>query len=285
LLIAVIGSFSSLQGLLIWPAGLILLYYRSRQRTSAIIWIGSAVMVTVVYFYNFHSNAATSGKGYALHHPFSAVKFFLFLIGDVVGYRPPATASVGTDLVIIIGAVLFILAIGVILLFGFGRDRDTGMPIGAAVICVGLLFSVLVTLGRAFGGIGAASESRYTTYTLLTPVGIYLILLQLSRVPRQSVLRRWVSQPTGKIPIRTMGWALVVIVTAQVAFGIHFGSHLAYVTYTEKAEAQHVLQNINHESDGEVRFNLNIFQSAPSLREQARILQEHHLSVFAGPSG
>ena len=81
------------------------------------------------------------------------------------------------------------------------------------------------------------------------------------------------------------GWALAVVIVAQVAFGIHYGSHLAYVTYAEKVEAQQVLRNINHESDGEVKFNLDIFEPASLLRERARILQEHHLNVFAGPSG
>ena len=83
--IAVIGSFSSLQGLLIWAAGLILLYYRKRHIASIVIWIGSAVVVTVVYFYNFHASAATPDRGYALHHPLRAVKFYFFLIGDIVG--------------------------------------------------------------------------------------------------------------------------------------------------------------------------------------------------------
>lgn len=280
LLLATVGSFSSLQGLLIWPAGLVLLYYRRRPTNVVIIWITSAVVATGLYFSNFHASAATPDKGYGFRHPLATVKFFLFLIGDIVGYRPPATASLGTDVVMILGAVIFVLAITVVLLYGFSRDLDSGIPIGVSLVCVGLLFALVVTMGRVFGGIGAASGSRYTTYTLLTPVGIYLVLLQLSRVRRRSVVMQGIRTTT----IRTASWALAVIVIAQVAFGMHFGSHLAYVTYTEKVEAQHVLRNINHEPNGEVQFNLDFFRSAELIRAQARILQEHRLSVFAEPS-
>ena len=38
----VIGSFSSLQGLLIWPIGLVLIFYRRRARPVVIAWIVSA---------------------------------------------------------------------------------------------------------------------------------------------------------------------------------------------------------------------------------------------------
>jgi hypothetical protein len=41
---AVIASFSSVQGLLVWPAGLLLIYLRRRPGHLAFAWIGSAVL-------------------------------------------------------------------------------------------------------------------------------------------------------------------------------------------------------------------------------------------------
>ena len=46
---AVVGSFSSLQGLLIWPAGLVLLYCRKRQRTLVVAWILSAATFRALF--------------------------------------------------------------------------------------------------------------------------------------------------------------------------------------------------------------------------------------------
>ena len=53
---AVVGSFSSLQGLLIWPTGLVLLYFRRRPWPHVGIWIAAAVASTGLYFRNYTSN-------------------------------------------------------------------------------------------------------------------------------------------------------------------------------------------------------------------------------------
>ena len=50
LAVAVIGSFSSLQGLLIWPMGLVLLYFRRRSLLQFGAWIGFAFAAVFVYF-------------------------------------------------------------------------------------------------------------------------------------------------------------------------------------------------------------------------------------------
>ena len=47
---AVVGSFSSLQGLLIWPAGLVLLYFRRRPMPQLGVWIAVAAASTILYF-------------------------------------------------------------------------------------------------------------------------------------------------------------------------------------------------------------------------------------------
>ena len=67
---AVIASFSSLQGLLVWPAGLLLIYLRRRPRHLAIAWIGSAVLTGVIYFVGFNFNVSQSaipGSGGRAH--------------------------------------------------------------------------------------------------------------------------------------------------------------------------------------------------------------------------
>src|SRR6202035_2799355 len=46
---AMVASFSSLQGLLVWPAGLLLIYLRRRPAHLATAWIGSAVVAGVIY--------------------------------------------------------------------------------------------------------------------------------------------------------------------------------------------------------------------------------------------
>ncbi len=60
---AVVGSYSSLQGLLIWPAGLVLLLLRHRSRRIIIGWIGAALVTVAGYFFHFSSSSTQHATG------------------------------------------------------------------------------------------------------------------------------------------------------------------------------------------------------------------------------
>jgi hypothetical protein len=146
---AVIGSFSSLQGLLIWPAGLLLLYHRRRPLRFVIVWFVAAMVSAIIYFYNFNTNA-TSGSpshGYALQHPLAAIKFYVFEVGDIVGL-PRVYNGPGSNPVLLLGVVILVLAVLTLIAYGIRRDEEGGGPVGVALICVGLLFVAIVTTGR-----------------------------------------------------------------------------------------------------------------------------------------
>ena len=178
---AVIGSFSSLQGLLIWPTGLVLLYYRRRSLAHVGVWIAAAVASTVLYFHNYNFSVSPQSD-FARHHPLATIKFFLFAVGDVVG-KPVSLGSTDSAnvYVMLFGLLIVVLAVGTVVICGLRRDVRGSSPVGIALICTGLLFAALITQGRSFLGFGGASFSRYTSFDLLILVGIYLALL--GRVP------------------------------------------------------------------------------------------------------
>ena len=59
---AVVGSYSSLQGLLIWPIGLLLIYCRRRSGRVIGAWCGAALLTAVIFFYHY-SQSAGGGDG------------------------------------------------------------------------------------------------------------------------------------------------------------------------------------------------------------------------------
>src|SRR6202012_1646051 len=77
--------FSSLQGLLIWPAGLLVLFLCRRRGLHIGVWLVAAALPTSLYFYNWNPSTGTPKHNYSLQHPIIAIKFFLFMMGDVVG--------------------------------------------------------------------------------------------------------------------------------------------------------------------------------------------------------
>ena len=174
---AVIGSFSSVQGLLIWPIGLILLYHRRRPWSYAVAWIVCAVATVLLYYHHFTNKAGGRQPAFALHHPLTAIHYLLFLVGDIVGLMRDA-AHRGNTGVFLFGLVIVVLALITVLVYGIRRDPFDGGPVGVSLICFGLGFAVIVTQGRSFLGTVEASSSRYTTFDLLILIGVYLTLLQ-----------------------------------------------------------------------------------------------------------
>ena len=157
--VAVVGSFSSLQGLLIWPVGLVLLFHRRRAVSFIVAWVLAALASAFLYFYNFNQNVATPDHNYAFHHPIVAIKFFLFAVGDVAGKPIPFEGPINYA-VVLFGLVILVLAVVVLVAYGMPRDETSGSPIGIALIFFGLLFAMTVTLGRVDLGYWVASGSR-----------------------------------------------------------------------------------------------------------------------------
>jgi hypothetical protein len=294
---AVIGSFSSLQGLLIWAAGLVLLYHRHRRAAFVVVWIVSAVASIVVYFHNFNSSEGSPSHSYAFQHPLAAAKFFVFAVGDVLGYAQQ-NAKPGNPAVLIFGVVLLVLALFTLVLYGIRRDRNGPAPIGVALVCVGLLFDAMITEGRVIFGLPAASQSRYTTFDLLVPIGIFMALLvrpTLAVNPRpqpsdadgiaSQVVREGLSGPgwIDKIAIPVARWVLTAVIVVQIAFGLHFGLPRARQLHASSEVAAYVLRNIDYTTDSTVEFPLDPFYPEAFVRQQARIAQKHHLSLFANP--
>ena len=295
---AVVGSFSSLQGLLIWPTGLVLLYFRRRSVPQIGVWIAAAVASTVLYFHNYKSSVSPDQQ-YASHHPVAALKFFLFAIGDVVG-KPVGLGTSTSDntIVVLFGLVIVVLAVGTVLICGVRRDERGASPVGIALICYGLLFAALITQGRSFLGYGAASFSRYTTFDLLILVGIYLALLgrrlhvpdggQLEAkplTPPHSTSRwRHVCVAGGWIQRIALPSTLALVLVAiviQIPFGAYNGVQGARHNYADNVKAASVLRNIDHASNAEISRYLFFLESPSGVRYQARILELHRLSVFA----
>ena len=175
---AVMGSYSALDGLVIWPAGLVVLLWKNRPRAFVLTWLISGIATTGLYFYHYDFAAASGGGHvYVLVHPLSAVEFFFFAIGDLMGKTIPQSPAASDPHIVAIGVGVFLLAVVCLAIYGRHRSLSRS-PVGPALICFGTLFAILVTIGRAHFGLWAASQSRFVTEDLLILVGCYLCLLE-----------------------------------------------------------------------------------------------------------
>jgi len=292
---AVVGSFSSLQGLLIWPAGLVLLYHRRRPLNVVATWAVAAVLTTIVYFDGYNNYNSQQGElggyGYVLAHPLDAVKFFFYAIGDVIGAQPSQTSSNGP--VIGLGVVIFATAIVVLVHCNRRRHETDGSPLGSALICFGLLFAATVTEGRVVLGIGLAAQSRYTTFDLLIPIGCYLAVLNwgssggghhplLPSRAIDSVESSWTPhRAMDRVLLPVLAAILAGVIGLQVVLGLTNGLSGGQAAQRLLVKSADVLVNIQHASSAQVKYCLYPFEAPSATRREAQFLRHNSLGVFA----
>lgn len=278
---AVVGSYSSVQGLLIWPVGLVLLYHRRRPGWVFASWVAAGVATVALYYYNYQA-VRTVSPTWALEHPLWSAKLFLFALGDVVGLQTsPGHANVGAlfsetnravttpgnAAVLLFGVVILALAVFVIVKWGLRRDTESAGPIGIALTVYGLLFAASVTDGRVLLGYWGVSQSRYVTDTALVLAGIYLTAL--GRAPSRE-----------RVELRPAFTGIVLgAMAVAVAFGVHYGVGGARSVRQQEIAAMATARNVDHESNLTV-YAVDIGESPQEIRQDVAFLREHHLGPF-----
>jgi hypothetical protein len=300
---AVVGSFSALQGLFIWPAGLVLLYLRRRTKGVMALWIVCAVVTAVLYFINYSVIDAGGGtsESYVLRHPWVDLSFFFSSIGNVVStdYAPGATA---VDYpVLVLGVLIFAIAIWA-LVQGVRGDRSGGSPIGVALICFGLIFIASITVGRVESGL-SLTGARYSIFVLMIWVGAYLSLLgspmprfgqtgsaRATFVERSPAAR---SRSTGEFGVSgrpSMAFKQVVTMVAlvgliglmciQVISGDVETLPNVRAWHGQELTIANVMVNIDKAPDALVQSELGGYP-VPFMRQMTAFARSERLSVFA----
>jgi hypothetical protein len=163
---SVVASFSFLQGLALWPVGLICLLWTfsrgsreaHRKMRDASIWVAAALTTTIaaIWGYSFKPLGCNVGghvtavcdqgsvASFAIHHPLSVVEWILVAIGEVVPNSHAGTLWLNG----LLGAVLLAAAIAIVV--QSVRHRHEGRNcLPTALITFGLLFDFLVAVLRA----------------------------------------------------------------------------------------------------------------------------------------
>ncbi len=264
-LAAVVASYSSLQGLLVWPAGLVYASLRSGSRFRLVAWCVLGLAVTAFYEWHIGNIYTVSSPTYALHHPVEAVRFLLQLMGNIVPVHHTAFA-------------VALLAASALVLWGVLRRKvpASRLRLPLALWLSGLLFDIMVTVGRL--QLNVPLSSRYTTYSLLFLIAVYLGVLTLLNPPSQLrslpgflMGRPWRSALTGLV---------LAAVLAQVIWSIPNGLEQGRATLASRDQAALALRDYRAEPNAELA-HLLYPPSGAYVRSWATWLQARHWSVFA----
>lgn len=299
----IVGSYSSFEGLLIWPTGLVLLYHRRRSVRFLGAWIGAAVLTVLQYFHDFRIHVAAPRPHYAIRHPLVSLNFYLALVGYVARFVARVGTKVGHAGTVeaLFGLVIIGLALATIAAYGLRRDEHGGGPLGVSLICFGLLFAGAVTQGRVTKGYIVASASRYTSFDLLILVGIYLALLDRPAIA--GVMQRgkdnWkegaeatskavankcvLTERNIRVVHSVMVGAMLMVIATQVATSTNTGLIQIQGTHRHQRRAVYALQNLDVTSNKALPgLDLSPHRSDQYIRHQLQLAQELHLSLYEG---
>jgi hypothetical protein len=167
-LCGVVASFSLLNGLLVWPIGLLLLLAWGKHRGWSVAWILAGAATFAVFFQGWQQP-----QGLAAMHPGlkDVPRIGLYAI-SLLG-APLAGGSVAWSRAL--GLVLLALTAALVLIWRKqGRERLRDDAILFALMLFALVTCVVIAGGRALNTVPSL-QSRYVAYTSLAFAGAYLL--------------------------------------------------------------------------------------------------------------
>jgi len=237
MLAAIAASFSTTEGFVLWPVGLISLVWdrpwlrRTFHECAAWTGVGAITAALFSIGFNFNDNPCLRGVNctvsYSLHHPVTMGRFFLALVGNVVpsGYwgslLAPTTNVRSKELL----GVLLVLAASFVLVQSI-RERRTRprLPLPVLLITFAVLFDFTIVLGRtAYGPNSVLQDNRYVMPNLLLLLGIVIYALVHIRFRKRAPVDDWWRFYLRWSAVAVLGIFLICQVVIATGFGIKNG--------------------------------------------------------------
>ena len=261
---ATIASFSTAQGLLVWPAGLLGLLLglgaRPGKKVLLVLWGLVGVAEWVAYFVDYHTPRGHPPLLDALGHIGTAPGYFLTLLGSALFWQPEHAYEGG----LVIGCLALAMFLAT-----YGRGVLRQHPFWISLLFYSLLILATITLGRSgMFGVLQATASRYTTFSVLAVASIYALLAKMVFATTASVLRT-------VLLITLFG---IILLSAGVSYrdGIEVGR--AQEVSTERAA--HILETYGSQPDARL---VALYPRPETVRSRAPFLERLGYNVFSEP--
>ena len=262
IIMAVIASFSSLQGLFVWPCGIFYLAAKKTKKFYMASWMFAALVAIVIYFAGYQFQIMSDKPFYFfLAHLGMSMEYFLASTGNIF-WMPMLSFSFYLDEFF----GLCILLLAAYSIWTFLKDREDGShPLPVTLILFGLLFEFALVVGRSGYGVMQASSSRYTTYGLVLIVGIYLHLS--AGRPAKHTLKSY------------MKAAVVMLLFFQMITSFLTGSVMGQFHKKQVIIANEILAHYTMADPALIQRYL--YPDVPQFYEYASMAKESKLSIFS----
>ena len=261
---ATIASFSTAQGLLVWPAGLLGLLLGSVARPGKKVLLGLwgivGVAEWVAYFVDYHTPRGHPPLLDALGHIGTAPGYFLTLLGSALFWRPEHAYEGG----LVIGCLALAMFLAT-----YGRGVLREYPFWISLLFYSSFILATITLGRSgMFGVWQAALSRYTTLSILAVASIYALLAKMVFATTASVLRT----------VLLLALFGIILLSAGVSY--RDGIEVGRAQEVSGERAAHVLETYRSQPDARL---VALYPRPETVRSRAPFLERLGYNVFSEP--
>ena len=259
---ATIAAFSAIQGLLVWPAGLLQFFVapleKSEKKRLITGWSVFGLGVWIVYFIGYAQKLTNTSVFYPLAHPIIGFEYFLTLLGSSLVPSRLHSLALASGLLV---ASLIVVSLLVIY-----RSTEIGeYSFWIALVLFAVLVSMAITAGRS--STQHLPASRYANFPVLAVASVYVILAK-SALERRS-----------RVTVAAFGVLLaIILLTLPIAYykGMKSGNiqekrreWAAYVLYTYRSQPENCLKLVRK-------------SNTQSLQKFAPAVENLGYNVFSG---
>jgi hypothetical protein len=260
-----VAAFSAIQGLFVWPAGLLQLLITPMEKRAKKFLVPGWGLIGLgewtAYFIDHDTNTGSSPTLHFSEHLLATVVHFPALLGSSLFFPQQKSLAFASGL-LLMGLIL----VGLILAY---KRRERACSFWIALLSFSVLTLVSVTVGRAGLGVENALTSRYTTFSLLAVVGIYVILVKLA-----------LGERPRRLAVASVG-ILSTVILFSLPISYYLGVHAGMASRDLREEAAFVLSTYDTQPDERLKILRN--QSPQTLRTRAQMLENLGYNVFSKP--
>lgn len=189
LLLGMLATFSMGNGLLLWPAGAILLVIQRRWGRLG-IWLAVGGLSIYLYFLGYPVQQGNAeGFAYVLKHPLQTIAGFLIFAGSIFDFFPAWPVEKRVYLPFLIGLMVVGFLAYWLVKVVFRKERNTSM---AELFLLGCALFLLANMGliavfRIRFYFGMVLHSSYRTYSLVLWAVAYVAFLQTQSQASDSI--------------------------------------------------------------------------------------------------
>jgi hypothetical protein len=301
-LCAIAASLSTIQGLLAWPLGLLVLVWSATRlapyRRNLLLWCGTAIIAIGVYFIGYNSDLAHAGcfatsqecaASYGLHHLGSVSVYVLALLGNIIPAsdgRLIGGAKVYVPVHQVLGGVFLAAAIFVAIRSYQQRRSGPASWVPVTLVIFGLLWDLSIAFGRVGEGIGTALGSHFVSPQILLFTGIVMsAFFEFHRMGTAG----GVGAPERRATVGMLAAVGLLITVTVVALSSQVGIENGRFDRGNDVLAARVLANLNRlprsARSCDIDFTvddglLSVGEAADEISKPLGYVRSDHLSLF-----